>query len=494
MYIRRTHTNNSATGERYFTYRLVKSERVGGSTRQSTLLNLGRHFAIEQDFWPTLCARVDEIMGCQLTLLPIDCPLAVEREAQRIAALLLARRGVTVTSPEPASKTASPAADAPSVTNASGAPTAPVSDIQSVDVASLELHRPRSVGVEQLGLWAMQQLGFLELLTGLGINGARCTTIIGSIIARMAAPGSELAAHRWLGQTSGLGELLDVDYETLPLMSLYRASDVLWKRHAALEHSLFAKTCDLFNLDTTVTLYDLTNTYFEGEVPNNRKAHRGRSKEKRSDCPLVTLGLVLDGSGFVRSSQTFAGNVAEAGTLATMLTGLNAPPGALVVMDAGIASEANIDWLKSHGYRYLVVSRERSRHFNPAQAIDIETASGDTVRGQKSFPKTDRKSACIAIHKPEARKKRPWPSVFAKVLRPRWAPSPTVCPVRAPKTPHQTLGAHRPTQGKVPRHRPALPYRTASRRVGKNSHGTDLDEVSDRRQPRYPSRRLLPTQ
>jgi len=96
-------------------------------------------------------------------------------------------------------------ADAPSVMTAPSTPTAPVSDIQSVDVASLELHRPRSVGVEQLGLWAMQQLGFLELLTGLGINGAQCTTLIGSIIARMAAPGSELAAHRWLGQTSGLG-------------------------------------------------------------------------------------------------------------------------------------------------------------------------------------------------------------------------------------------------------------------------------------------------
>ena len=167
----------------------------------------------------------------------------------------------------------------------------------------------------------MQQLGFLELLTGLGINGNPITTIIGSIIARMAAPGSELGTSL-AGPTSGLGELLDVDYETLPLISLYRASDVLWNRHAALEHALFAKTCALFNLDTTVTLYDLTNTYFEGEVPNNRKAHRGRSKEKRSDCPLVTLGLVVDGSGFVRSSQTFAGNVAEAGTLATMLTGL----------------------------------------------------------------------------------------------------------------------------------------------------------------------------
>jgi transposase len=68
-----------------------------------------------------------------------------------------------------------------------------------------------------------------------------------------------------------------------------------------------------------------------------------------------------------------------------MLTGLNAPPGALVVMDAGIAAEANIDWLKSHGYRYLVVSRERTRQFNPEQAIDIETATGDTVRGQKAL-------------------------------------------------------------------------------------------------------------
>jgi len=117
-----------------------------------------------------LCARVDEIMGCQLTLLPVGCPLAVEREAQRIAALLLARRGVTVPAPGPVPEAASPAADAPSVTDVPGAPTAPVSDIQSVDVASLELHRPRSVGVEQLGLWAMQQLGFIELLT------SPCTT------------------------------------------------------------------------------------------------------------------------------------------------------------------------------------------------------------------------------------------------------------------------------------------------------------------------------
>ena len=79
-----------------------------------------------------------------------------------------------------------------------------------------------------------------------------------------------------------------------------------------IEAALFARIRDLFGLPITVTLYDLTNTYFEGTAAGNPKAARGRSKEKRSDCPLVTLGLVLDSSGFVRRSRMFAGNVAEA--------------------------------------------------------------------------------------------------------------------------------------------------------------------------------------
>ena len=94
----------------------------------------------------------------------------------------------------------------------------------------------------------------------------------------------------------------------------------------------------------------MTNTYFEGSAELNDKAHNGHSKEKRDDCPLVTLGLVLDGSGFVRRSKTFEGNVTEAPTLQVMLTGLKAPPGALVIMDAGIATQANVDWLITNKY------------------------------------------------------------------------------------------------------------------------------------------------
>lgn len=155
------------------------------------------------------------------------------------------------------------------------------------------------------------------------------------------------------------------------------------RHRKALEAALFARVSELFGLAWTVTLYDLTNTYFEGAARGNAKARRGHSKEKRSDCPLLTLGLVLDGSGFVRRSEVFAGNVVEGGTLEGMLQGLGAPPGALVVMDRGIATAENIGWLRAQGYRYLVVSRERQRQFDPAAATDLDTAGGERVSVQR---------------------------------------------------------------------------------------------------------------
>jgi transposase len=380
MYIRRTHTNNSSTGERYYTYRLVASQRVDGKPRQITLLNLGRHFAVDQDLWASLCVRIEQLLSHQAELLLIELPTAVEKAAQRISAQLIEQWAVVSTTPI-ADEGHSSLAES-SVAPVESVATVPT-DLQVVDVDSLELTRPRTVGVEQLGLWAMQQLSFLDLLAQLGINGAQITAIVGSIIGRMAGVGSELTTYNWLTKQSALGELLEVDYESLPLMTMYRAADALWKHSTQIEQTLFMRLTDLFGFSTTITLYDLTNTYFEGEVPHNTKARHGRSKEKRTDCPLVTLGLVLDGSGFVRRSQTFAGNVSEASTLETMLHDLNAPLGALVVMDAGIATEANIQWLRKTGYGYLVVSRERSRQFNADAAISLETAAQETVRCQK---------------------------------------------------------------------------------------------------------------
>jgi transposase len=256
-------------------------------------------------------------------------------------------------------------------------------EYQEVDVNSLELVRPRSVGVEHAGLAALSWLELDDVLESVGMNAGQRACALGGIIGRMACPGSELATWRWLRSRSAFGELVDVDFEGVPLMSLYRASDHLVRNRDVIEKALFARINDLFSLPSTVTLYDLTNTYFEGDASSNAKAKHGRSKEKRSDCPLVTLGLVLDGSGFIHRSRMFAGNVSESGTLEGMLTGLDAPKGALVIMDRGIASEANIAWLIEHHYRYLVVSREKGRQFDVDQATETTTASEEVIRIQR---------------------------------------------------------------------------------------------------------------
>jgi transposase len=379
MFIRKSPTRIKSANESYFTHRLVASERTGDKVRQITLLNLGRHFDLPQSDWPRLCSRIEALLAGQAGMLTES--EAIETLAQRYASLLVTAQPASNPPPD---EPEPPAARVPSAAPPPAAPAASADPIfAEVDIASLQLTRPRSVGVEAAGLAAMDWLGIDRILADLGLNKVQRDAVAGLLIGRMAAPGSELATRRWLRERSALGELLGVDFETLPLMRLYRTSDLLVRHRDKIEDALFTRVQNLFGLPVTVTLYDLTNTYFEGTAAANPKAARGRSKEKRSDCPLVTLGLVLDASGFVRRSRMFAGNVAESTTLAEMLKGLSAPKGALVIMDAGIATEANIVWLKEQGYHYLVVSRERTRQFDPNLATDTLTASNETIRLQR---------------------------------------------------------------------------------------------------------------
>ena len=146
--------------------------------------------------------------------------------------------------------------------------------------------RPRSVGVEQVGLWALEQLDLPALLTRLGVNGALRSAATGAIVGRLAAPASERATHRWLQERSGLGELLGVDRDR-------RCDAALPRLGRAGEASRGDRGASVRPRDgavrPTVTLYDLH--LLEGEASDQPQAQRGHSKEKRSDCPLLTLGL-----------------------------------------------------------------------------------------------------------------------------------------------------------------------------------------------------------
>ena len=381
MFIRRTATNSKKTEQVYYTYRLVQGVRVGSVVKQTTLLNLGSHFDIAQADWALLASRIEAVLHGQTGLQLQPVPETVEAMAQRCAAQLIARLPT------------------PDAALSSSADSKGVDRFQEVDIDSIEMVRPRSVGVEHAALSAIRSCALEEKLTELGLNRPQIAAAVGNIVGRMAHPGSELSTHAWLQRRSALGELIGFDFESMDLNRLYRSSDALYKYRDALQEHLFGAAKSAFGFIESVTLYDLTNTYFEGIAGGAPKAARGRSKEKRSDCPLVTLAMVLDGSGFVRKSQVFAGNASEPKTLKEMLTELSAPKGAAVVMDAGIATDANLGWLRQEGYHYVVVSRQRSRQFDDAQAIEVQTAGDVTIKIQRVLD-ADKGEAHLYCHSP----------------------------------------------------------------------------------------------
>ena len=80
---------------RIFLTALVRSQRINGKVRQVTLLNLGRHFPHKRDDGPLLCARIEQLIEGVVDLLPIECPVELERVAQRIVGQLVKRAPVT---------------------------------------------------------------------------------------------------------------------------------------------------------------------------------------------------------------------------------------------------------------------------------------------------------------------------------------------------------------------------------------------------------------
>jgi transposase len=388
MYIRRTTINRHKDGEPYYTYRLVESVRTSKGVRQRTLLNLGSNFSCPRESWSDLARRIGEIISGQKQLFHPSSDL--EAAAQRYAALIIQSKN---------------RADGIDADNTS------FSDYRNVDISTLEFMRPRSIGIEHVAYEALRQLQLDKKLQELGLNKHQLCTAIGTVIGRMIEPGSELATHYWLQHHTGLGELLGYDYESMKLTRMYQISDILLKHKQKLEQHLYERQRSIFQFEETITLYDLTNTYFEGSGKYNDLAANGHFKEKRTDCPLVTLGLVLDSSGFPIRSKVFAGNASEPQTLAGMIKRLKGSPlrqaesaeqqqlfkqgKPTIVMDAGIATQDNINWLKKEQYHYLVVSRKRHREFSEKEAVVVKKDKDCTV---KAYKKINDKSGEVELY------------------------------------------------------------------------------------------------
>ena len=242
-------------------------------------------------------------------------------------------------------------------------------DLQMIDLNSIRNKDVREVGAEWLSYQAMHQLQVAPFLKGLGWSEDQVRLAQTHIISRAVYPASELETARWIRENSAVCEVTGFDIEQITKDRLYSISKKLYAEKEALEQHLSVRTNELFDIQDKIILYDLTNTYFEGRKHGSKLAKYGRSKEKRSDARLVVLGLVINPAGFVKYSSILEGNMADSKTLEGMIGKLriktsSSAKKALVVIDAGIATDNNLKMILDNGYDYLCVSRSSLKNFN----------------------------------------------------------------------------------------------------------------------------------
>ena len=245
-----------------------------------------------------------------------------------------------------------------------------------VDIDSIKHKDAREIGAEWMCFQALEQLELKGKLENLGWSQEDIQLALTQIISRAVYPFSENKTSRWIKENSAVCEVTGYPIEKITKDKLYGSALKLYSIKDSLEKYLSTKTNELFDLQDKIYLYDLTNTYFEGRKLDSKLANFGRSKEKRSDCKLVVLALVVNVEGFIKYSNIFEGNTTDNTTLPQIIDNLRTQTSqekrAVVVIDAGIATEENLKFIQAKGYDYVCVSRSKIK--------DYTVSSNGTIR------------------------------------------------------------------------------------------------------------------
>ena len=357
MFIKSAPKKDKETGKVYSYYRLCMSYRLGNKVRHRGILSLGdlNELSHYQDY-KDLADRIDQLISGNTSLFECANPV-VERLAQGFYKQIIEKKLIDQAPEREEEKT-----------------------FHTVDLASLAIENAREIGGESLCKQALDQLDLRRCLKQAGFADEDLGLAMAHIISRALFPASEHATAEWMKDNSGICELLGIDANKVSHHKLYRISRMLSDQQERIESYLSKKTSELFDLQDKIILYDLTNSYFEGRKLTSILASFAKSKEKRQDCKLITLALVVNVEGFVKYSKIYRGNIGEIATLEPTLDDLSSrgsftPKKPMVVMDAGIASEENLLMLRNKGYDYLCVARGKFKDYvavkNDTQPVAI---------------------------------------------------------------------------------------------------------------------------
>lgn len=245
----------------------------------------------------------------------------------------------------------------------------------SIDLSTFHTLSGRQGGGSWLVHQILERLGIRDFLLSCGLGSDEMDWMLLNLHGRLLHPTSERATAVWVEEDSASKELMG-ELSAVHGQGLRQAALKWWSIHEEVEDHLYARMDALLDFGGSRYLYDLTNTYFEGRMQGSSLAQRGRSKEKRADAPLVSMGLLTNEAGFIRRSHFYAGNVSEPGTLEDVHKFLKDSPG--VVTDAGIGTVANIEELVRLKIPYISVVRSGFKEF------DIDFEQGEYFRHQTS--------------------------------------------------------------------------------------------------------------
>jgi transposase len=231
----------------------------------------------------------------------------------------------------------------------------------AVDVKRVRVERSLMFGGAWLGHQILCKLGVVEFLQQSMPRGREQISwpamAMVLVLGRLCDPSSELHLAEQSYETSALSDLLGVPAEKVNDDRLYRALDQLLPHKAALEKHLKTRLGELFQLEYDLLLYDVTSTYFEGQAEGNSEAERGYSRDHRPDCKQVNIALVVSRQGLPLGYEIFEGNRHDSTTVEEIVAAMEKQYGKadrIWVMDRGMASEDNLEFLKQEGRRYIL--------------------------------------------------------------------------------------------------------------------------------------------
>ena len=259
-----------------------------------------------------------------------------------------------------------------------------------VDMETIRNKDVREIGAEWMCHQALEQLKIRDFLARAGWKQECIDLAITQIISRAIFPHSENKTAKWIQDNSGVCEITGYPIEKMTKDKLYDSALKLYELKDGLEMHLSKRTNELFDLRDKIILYDLTNTYFEGRKANSSYAKFGRSKERRNDAKIVVLALVVNVEGFIKFSSIFEGNTTDSESLPLIIEKVRKNTStqgkAIVVLDAGIATESNLELIKAKGYDYVCVSRSKIKDYqidSKGDATRIKTKTEEEITLQK---------------------------------------------------------------------------------------------------------------